>query len=77
MSERDAFGHIFAFDAGDLDEIFELELRIGGFIDVEARDTLEPILKLKAIARETGYRIIRGHDPQHWPDHDEGLAREM
>jgi N-acyl homoserine lactone hydrolase len=63
----DGSGYVFAFDAGDLRENFERELAVGGFVHCEAQDTLEPIRRLNAIAAETGYRLIPGHDPEVWP----------
>ncbi len=70
-----ANGFIFAFDAGDLIENFESELPIGGFIDVEAQDTLEQILKLKSLAEQNQMVIVPGHDPTIWPTTEEGLFR--
>src|SRR6478735_7304609 len=40
-------GFVFAFDAADLTENIEHELPIGGFIDVDPADTVEPIRRLK------------------------------
>ncbi len=70
-----ANGFIFAFDAGDLKENFESELAIGGFIDVDASDTLDQIRKLKSLAREKQMVIVPGHDPTIWPTIEEGLSR--
>ncbi len=60
-------GFVFAFDAADLTENIEHELPIGGFIDVEPEETVEPIRKLKKLARDKGYQLIPGHDPEVWP----------
>jgi N-acyl homoserine lactone hydrolase len=61
-------GFVFAFDAADLTENIEDELAIGGFIDVEPEETIEPIRKLKKLAKEKGYQLIPGHDPHVWPE---------
>jgi glyoxylase-like metal-dependent hydrolase (beta-lactamase superfamily II) len=63
-----AEGYIFAFDAADLTENIDGELAIGGFIDVEPEDTIEPIRRLKKLARDKGYPLIPGHDPHVWPE---------
>jgi N-acyl homoserine lactone hydrolase len=63
-----AEGFVFAFDAADLTENIEQELAIGGFIDVEPEETIEPIRKLKRLAAEKGYPLIPGHDPHVWPE---------
>jgi N-acyl homoserine lactone hydrolase len=60
-------GFVFAFDAADLTENIEHELPIGGFIDVDPADTVEPIRRLKKIAREKDYTLVPGHDPVVWP----------
>ncbi|MGH3225824.1 MAG: N-acyl homoserine lactonase family protein [Streptosporangiaceae bacterium] len=60
-------GFVFAFDAADLTENIEGELPVGSFIDCEAADTVEPIRRLKAIARERGLLLVPGHDPVAWP----------
>ena len=70
-------GLLFAFDAGDLEENFDAEAAIGGFVDVDPQDTVVQIQKLKAIAAGNRYRIVPGHDPQVWPTAAEGLWREM
>jgi glyoxylase-like metal-dependent hydrolase (beta-lactamase superfamily II) len=62
-----ASGFVFAFDAADLTENIEQELAIGGFIDVEPEDTIEPIRRLKKLASDKGYQLIPGHDPHVWP----------
>ncbi|MGH3643111.1 MAG: N-acyl homoserine lactonase family protein [Mycobacterium sp.] len=61
-------GFVFAFDAADLTENIDGELAIGGFIDVEPEDTIEPIRRLKKLARDKGYPLIPGHDPHVWPE---------
>jgi N-acyl homoserine lactone hydrolase len=61
-------GFVFAFDAADLTENIEHELAIGGYIDVDPQETVEPIRRLKKIAAERGYPLIPGHDPQVWPE---------
>lgn len=76
-SERGEPGYVFAFDAGDLIENFDEELPIGGFIDVDPKDTLEGIRNLKAIAKERGYKLIPGHDPRVWPSELERRYREL
>jgi len=60
-------GFVFAFDAADLQENIDHELPVGGFINCNAEDTIEPIRRLKAIAAEKGYRLVPGHDPEVWP----------
>jgi glyoxylase-like metal-dependent hydrolase (beta-lactamase superfamily II) len=61
-------GFVFAFDAADLTENIEHELAIGGFIDVEPEETVEPIRRLKELAARKGYPLIPGHDPHVWPE---------
>lgn len=61
-------GYVFAFDAADLIENIDHELAIGGFIDVDPADTVEPIRRLKRLAEEKGYPLIPGHDPHVWPE---------
>jgi N-acyl homoserine lactone hydrolase len=63
-----AKGYVFAFDAADLTENIEQELAIGGFIDVDPQETVEPIRRLKALAAEKNYPLIPGHDPHVWPE---------
>jgi len=63
-----AKGYVFAFDAADLTENIEHERAIGGYIDVEPEETIEPIRRLKKLARDKGYPLIPGHDPHVWPD---------
>jgi glyoxylase-like metal-dependent hydrolase (beta-lactamase superfamily II) len=60
-------GYVFAFDAADLTENIDDELPIGSFIGVSPEDTLEPIRRLKALARDRGFRLVPGHDPVVWP----------
>ena len=59
---------MFAFDAADLTENIEHELAIGGYIDVEPEETIEPIRRLKELAASKGYPLIPGHDPHVWPE---------
>ena len=66
-------GFVFAFDAADLQENIDLELPVGGSVGVPPEATLEPLLRLKAIAAEKGYRLIPGHDPHVWP----ALTKEL
>ncbi|WP_206428452.1 N-acyl homoserine lactonase family protein [Mycolicibacterium stellerae] len=61
-------GYVFAFDAADLTENIEDELAIGGFIDVDPEETVEPIRRLKRLASDLGYPLIPGHDPHVWPE---------
>lgn len=61
-------GYVFAFDAADLTENIEHELAIGGFVDVEPEETIEPIRRLKKLAADKGYPLIPGHDPHVWPE---------
>jgi glyoxylase-like metal-dependent hydrolase (beta-lactamase superfamily II) len=61
-------GFVFAFDAADLTENIEHELPIGGFIDVDPAETVEPIRRLKKLASEKGYELVPGHDPHVWPE---------
>lgn len=61
-------GFVFAFDAADLTENIEHELAIGGFIDVDPQDTIEPIRRLKKLAADRGFQLIPGHDPHVWPE---------
>jgi N-acyl homoserine lactone hydrolase len=67
-------GFVFAFDAADLTENIEGELPVGSFIDCEPDDTVEPIRRLKAIARERGLLLVPGHDPVAWPQLTRALA---
>ena len=60
-------GYVFAFDAADLQENLDDELPVGGTIGVAPEETLEPILRLKKIAADKGYRLVPGHDPVVWP----------
>lgn len=60
-------GFVFAFDAADLQENIDDEVAVGCSIGVPPSATLEPLLRLKAIAAEKGYRLIPGHDPHVWP----------
>ena len=67
-------GFVFAFDAADLTENIEHELAIGGYIDVDPAETVEPIRRLKSIATQRGYRLVPGHDPHVWPALSDELA---
>jgi glyoxylase-like metal-dependent hydrolase (beta-lactamase superfamily II) len=67
-------GYVFAFDAADLLENIDDELAVGGFINCTPEDTIEQIRRLKAIARERGYRLVPGHDPIAWPELSVTLA---
>jgi len=60
-------GFVFAFDAADLQENLDQELPVGTTVDVDPAATVESIRRLKAIARERGYRVVPGHDPDVWP----------
>jgi N-acyl homoserine lactone hydrolase len=61
-------GFVFAFDAADLTENIEHELPIGGVVDIDPRETVEPIRRLKKLAASRGYPLIPGHDPVVWPE---------
>lgn len=74
---EDSSGMVFACDAGDLHENFEAEMAIGGFIDVEPRQTIEQIVKLKQISKSYNYELIPGHDPTVWPGSNENLMRKV
>jgi N-acyl homoserine lactone hydrolase len=67
-------GFVFAFDAADLQENIDHELPIGGVVDCDPEDTVEPIRRLKAIAAAEGLRLVPGHDPVVWPGLTEELA---
>ncbi len=60
-------GLVLAFDAADLQENIDEEKPVGFAVGVPASETLEPLLRLKAIAAEKGYRMVPGHDPEVWP----------
>jgi N-acyl homoserine lactone hydrolase len=60
-------GFVLAFDAADLQRNIDEELAVGGFIDCPPEQTVEAIRRLKAIARQRGYRLVPGHDPEVWP----------
>jgi glyoxylase-like metal-dependent hydrolase (beta-lactamase superfamily II) len=60
-------GFVFAFDAADLTENIEHELAIGGVVDIDPAETVEPIRRLKKLAADKGYPLIPGHDPHVWP----------
>jgi N-acyl homoserine lactone hydrolase len=69
-----AAGFVFAFDAADLQENLDHELPVGTTVDVDPAATVESIRRLKAIARERGYRVVPGHDPDVWPAFTEELG---
>lgn len=60
-------GFVFAFDAADLTENIEQELAIGGVVDIDPAETVEPIRRLKKLAADKGFPLIPGHDPHVWP----------
>jgi len=60
-------GFVFAFDAADLTENIEHELAIGGVVDIDPQETIEPIRRLKKLSAERGFPLIPGHDPHVWP----------
>ena len=60
-------GFVFAFDAADLTENIEREVSVGSRIGASVEQCAEQIRKLKRIAAERGYRLVRGHDPVAWP----------
>jgi glyoxylase-like metal-dependent hydrolase (beta-lactamase superfamily II) len=70
-------GLVFAFDAADLTENIEMELAVGGRVDVGPEVTIQAIRRLKAIAAERGYPLIPGHDPVVWPDLTRSLAERF
>ena len=70
-------GFVFAFDAADLTENIEHELPIGGFIDVDPAETVEPIRRLKRLAAEKGYELVPGHDPHVWPELTRAFAERF
>lgn len=60
-------GFVLAFDAADLQRNIDDEIAVGGFIDCLPEQTVEAIRRLKSIARQTGFRVVPGHDPEVWP----------
>ncbi|MCU1691779.1 MAG: beta-lactamase protein [Frankiales bacterium] len=68
-------GYVFAFDAADLQENIDDEKPVGGSVGVPPEATLEPLLRLKALAAEKGYRLVPGHDPHVWPALTEELRQ--
>lgn len=60
-------GLVLAFDAADLQENIDEEKPVGFAVGMPASVTLEPILRLKSIAAQKGYRMVPGHDPVVWP----------
>jgi N-acyl homoserine lactone hydrolase len=67
-------GFVFAFDAADLTENIEQELPIGGVVDIDPQETVEPIRRLKRLATERGFTLVPGHDPHVWPALTQTLA---
>jgi len=67
-------GFVFAFDAADLTENIEHELPIGGVVDIDPRETVEPIRRLKKLAAEKDFVLVPGHDPVVWPALTEEFA---
>jgi N-acyl homoserine lactone hydrolase len=61
-------GMVLAFDAADLTANIDHELPVGGRVGVPPEATIEPIRRLKAIAAQTGYELVPGHDPVVWPE---------
>ncbi|MFL6059831.1 MAG: N-acyl homoserine lactonase family protein [Marmoricola sp.] len=70
-------GFVFAFDAADLTENIEHELPIGGVVDIDPRETVEPIRRLKKLSSEKGFELIPGHDPVVWPALTERFAKKF
>jgi glyoxylase-like metal-dependent hydrolase (beta-lactamase superfamily II) len=70
-------GFVFAFDAADLTENIEQELPIGGVVDIDPQETVEPIRRLKKLSAERGFELIPGHDPVVWPALTERFARQF
>lgn len=60
-------GFVLAFDAADLQRNIDRELAPGGLIGHSPEEAVEAIRRLKSIARQFGYRVVPGHDPQVWP----------
>jgi glyoxylase-like metal-dependent hydrolase (beta-lactamase superfamily II) len=67
-------GFVFAFDAADLQENLYHELPVGTLVDADPEEAVESIRRLKAVARERGYRVVPGHDPDVWPAFTEELG---
>ena len=70
-------GFVFAFDAADLTENIEHELPIGGVVDIDPRETVEPIRRLKKLAAEKDFLLVPGHDPVVWPALTETFAKRF
>ena len=66
-------GFVFAFDAADLTENIEHELAIGGFVDIDPQETVEPIRRLKKLAAETGLSAHPGPRPARLAGDDGGV----
>ena len=60
-------GFVFAFDAADLTENIEREVSVGSRIGASVEQCAEQIRKLKRIAAERGYRLVRGTTPLPGP----------
>jgi N-acyl homoserine lactone hydrolase len=67
-------GFVLAFDAADLQRNIDEELAVGSFIDCPPEQSIEAIVRLKAIADERGFRVVPGHDPEVWPAFTAGLG---
>ena len=70
-------GFVFAFDAADLTENIEHELRDRWLHRGGPEETIEPIRRLKRLASEKGYRLIPGHDPARVAGADGALSRTV
>jgi glyoxylase-like metal-dependent hydrolase (beta-lactamase superfamily II) len=70
-------GFVFAFDAADLTENIEHELPIGGVVDIDPMETVEPIRRLKKLAAEREFVLVPGHDPHVWPELTQTLAERF
>ena len=70
-------GYVFAFDAADLTENIEQELAIGGVVDIDPMETIEPIRRLKKLSAERGFKLIPGHDPHVWPEMTEHFRQRF
>jgi N-acyl homoserine lactone hydrolase len=70
-------GFVFAFDAADLTENIEHELAIGGVVDIDPMETIEPIRRLKKLSAERGFQLIPGHDPHVWPEMTEHFHKRF
>lgn len=77
LDDEEPGGLVFAFDAADLMENIIEEKAIGGFVGVEAEETVAQIRKLKKVASRLSYTLIPGHDPEVWPTEKEGFIRRI